>query len=56
VEVVARLVVEEAEVVVEVGNSFLQKLAKKISKRIPPAFIPQTPFCGRNPNPNLAEF
>src|SRR3990167_1477326 len=21
-------------------------------KRIPPAFIPQTPFCGRNPNPN----
>ena len=20
-------------------------------KRIPPAFIPQTPFCGRNPNP-----
>ncbi|MEI8174962.1 MAG: hypothetical protein WCG28_03360 [bacterium] len=50
------LVVVPVEVVVEVGNSFLKKPVAKNPKRIPPAFIPQTPFCGRNPNPNLAEF
>jgi len=27
----------------------------KNSKSFPPAFIPQTPFCGRNPNPNSPE-
>jgi hypothetical protein len=33
VEVVARLVVEVVEVVVEVGNSFLHKPVQKISKK-----------------------
>jgi len=29
----------------------LKFFSAKNPRRIPPAFIPQTPFCGRNPNP-----